>query len=47
MSQEVMTNDEGGLDPKELDDMIEDLYRYQGALDRCNKIINKYNQTVP
>ena len=31
---------------KELDDLLEDLTQYQGALDRCNMIIFKYNETV-
>lgn len=43
MSAEVMTNDQGGLDKPELDDLLEDLFQYQGALDRCNDIIIKYN----
>jgi hypothetical protein len=46
MSAEVETNEQGGLDEKELTDLLEDLYQYQGALDRCNDIIIKYNGTV-
>lgn len=47
MSAEVMTNDEGGLDEPELTDLLEDLTQYQGALDRCNDIIYKYNRSIP
>jgi hypothetical protein len=46
MSAEVTTNDAGGLDEGELNDMLEDLTQYQGALDRCNDIIYRFNQTV-
>lgn len=46
MTAEVETNDQGGLDEKELNDILEDLYRFQGALDRCNNIIYLYNQSV-
>jgi hypothetical protein len=46
MTAEVETNDQGGLDERELTDLLEDLYRYQGALDKCNDVILKYNATV-
>lgn len=46
MTAEVETNEFGGLDEKELTDLLEDLYRYQGALGRCNDIILKYNGTI-
>jgi hypothetical protein len=46
MTAEVETNDQGGLDEKELTDILEDLYQYQGALDRCNSTIILYNTTV-
>jgi len=46
MTAEVETNEQGGLDEKELTDLLEDLFVYQGALDRCNDIILKYNATV-
>lgn len=46
MTAEVETNDAGGLDEKEFLDILEDLYHYQGSLDKCNDIIIKYNATV-
>lgn len=46
MSAEVETNAVGGLDEQELNDILEDLYQYQGALDKCNDIIIKYNSTI-
>jgi hypothetical protein len=47
MTAEVETNDSGGLDEKELTDLLEDLFRYQGSLNKCNDIIIKYNATIP
>ena len=47
MTAEVVTNEFGGLSDVELLDLLENLYRYQGSLDKCNSIIMKYNATVP
>lgn len=44
--REVVTNDVGGLDEPQLINLLENLTLYQGALDKCNTIINNYNMTV-
>lgn len=43
---EVETNDAGGLDEKETDDMLENLLLYQGALNKCNATIEEFNKAT-
>jgi len=43
---EVVSDDNGGLDEDNTKAILGNLYIYQGALDRCNDIIIRYNGTV-
>jgi len=42
----VISDDNGGLDEENTQAILGNLYIYQGALDRCNDIIIRYNGTV-
>lgn len=43
---EVESNEDGGLNEDEFQDMLDNLDIYQGALDRCNLTIQKYNDSI-
>ena len=43
---EVVSDDNAGLDEENTKAILGNLYIYQGALDRCNDIIIRYNGTV-
>ncbi len=44
--QQVESNDAGGLDELNTKVLLVNLELYQGALDRCNFTIQKYNEAV-
>jgi hypothetical protein len=44
--QEVVTDDNGGLDTENSLKAISNIFSYQGALDKCNETIRLYNKTV-
>jgi hypothetical protein len=44
--QEVVTDDNGGLDAENSLKAISNIFSYQGALDKCNETIYLYNKTV-
>lgn len=43
---QVMTDEEGGLDPQNSANAVANIFLYQGALDKCNLTIKKYNEVV-
>jgi len=42
----MISNDQGGLDEANTKNALGNLYIYQGALDRCNDVLIRYNATV-
>lgn len=44
--EEVVSDDEGGLDEENTKNMLVNLELYKGALDQCNESIRLYNFTI-
>ena len=43
---QVETTEDGGLDPQNSSNAVANIFLYQGALDKCNLTIRKYNETI-
>lgn len=44
--QEVVTDDNGGLDLENSLRAVSNIFEYQGALEKCNETIRLYNKTI-
>lgn len=44
--QEVVTNDDGGLDADNSLRAVSNIFSYQGALEKCNETIRLYNKAT-
>lgn len=44
--QEVLTDDNGGLDAENSLKAVSNIFEYQGALEKCNETIRLYNKSI-
>jgi hypothetical protein len=44
--EEVFTNAQGGLDEENTQKVLDDLDLYAGALNKCNVVIENYNESI-